>query len=68
MKQHVFWYKTWRQLWDEFQKVEPSTANNIQNQNFPKECQRLLCKHVPWKMVKGKDASCLCTNCDSMNA
>jgi hypothetical protein len=28
----------------------------------------LLQTHAPWNMIKGKDSSCLCINCEGTNA
>ncbi|KAL7490747.1 hypothetical protein ACHAWT_000278 [Skeletonema menzelii] len=43
-------------------------ANQIRNPKMPHKCPMLLSTHAPWEMIKAKDVSCLCINCEGMNA
>ena len=58
----------WDQLWSEFEKVQPGIADKIRNTNNPNECPIMIQMYAPWEMVKGTDSSCLCINCEGMNA
>lgn len=64
----IYRYETWDQLWVDFQREHPSIAVQIRNNNQPNECPRLLRTHAPWNLIKGKDSSCLCINCEGTNA
>ena len=64
----IYQYKTWDQLWVEFQREHPAMAMQIKNNNQPNKCPMLLWTHAPWNMIKGKDSSCLCINCEGTNA
>jgi hypothetical protein len=55
-------------LWSEFQKVKPGIANLIRNPEAKAECPTVLRTYAPWEMVKGTKSSCLCLNCEGMNA
>ena len=61
-------YELWDQLWSEFQKVEPGIANLIRNPEAKGECPTILRTFAPWEMVKGTNSSCLCLNCEGINA
>ena len=65
---YIYCYETWEQLWSEFQTAHPVIADKICNPAAATECPTLLCTHAPWEMVKGTCASCLCVNCEGMNA
>jgi len=54
-------------LWNEFEKDEPGISDKVWNPVYPKECPSILRKYAPWQLVKGKDSSCLCTNCEGTN-
>ena len=64
----IYRYETFDQLWIEFQKEHVAIAVKIRNPNQPNECPTALRAHAPWNMIKGKDASCLCINCEGTNA
>ena len=64
----IFRYEPWDQLWSKFQKVEPGIANLIRNPEAKAECPTILRTYAPWEMVKGTNSSCLCLNCEGMNA
>ncbi len=64
----IYRHETWDQLWVEFQQEHPAKAMQIKNNNQPIECPMLLRTHAPWNMIKGKDSSCLCINCEGTNA
>jgi hypothetical protein len=65
---HICRYKTWDQLWSEFEKVQPGIADKIRTTISPNECRTMIRTYAPWEMVKGTDSSCLCINCKGMNA
>jgi hypothetical protein len=64
----IYQYETWDQLWQEFRKENKGIADNISNLNQLNECPMPLCKFAPWEMIKGKDSSCRCINCEGTNA
>ncbi len=64
----IYRYETWDQLWLEFKRNHPGIAAQIANNNQPNECPMALRTYAPWNMVKGKDSSCLCVNCEVTNA
>ena len=67
-KVRVYRYESWNELWDTFQVEHPGIADKIRNQDNPKECPSIIRQHAPWELVKGKDSSCLCMNCEGTNA
>lgn len=64
----IYRYETFDQLWTEFQKEHVAIADKLRNNNHPNECPSALRKYAPWNMIKGKDSSCLCINCEGTNA
>ncbi len=67
-KQAMFRYETMDELWATFCIEHPELAAQLRNDNQPNTCPMLLRTHAPWEMVPAKDASCLCINCEGMNA
>lgn len=65
--QRIYRYETWEQLWAEFKKTNKGIADLIGNPNYPDEPPTLFRSSAPWNMVKGRDSSCLCTNCETTN-
>ena len=52
----------------EFKRQHPTVAAGMTNRKHPNECPMLLRTYAPWNMVRGKEASCLCINCEGTNA
>ena len=55
-------------MWNEVEKDEPGISDKVRNREYPKECPSILHKYAPWQLIKCKDSSCLCTNCEGTNA
>ena len=64
----IYRYETWNELWEEFQAKNSGIADKIRNREYPKECPSMLRTYAPGQLVKGKDSSCLCINCEGTNA
>jgi hypothetical protein len=64
----IYRYETWDQLWLDFKRQHTGIAAQIVNTNQINECPMALRTYAPWNMVKGKDSSCLCVNCEGTNA
>ena len=43
-------------------------AAKYQNEKLPNTCPKILRDHAPWEMRRAHDSSCLCSNCEGMNA
>jgi hypothetical protein len=68
VKQAMLRYESMDELWATFKIEHPEVAAQLQNNNMPHKCPMLLRLHAPWEMIKAKDVSCLCINCEGMNA
>lgn len=63
----IYRYESWDELWVAFQKYSPGIAARIVNKSNPSKAPTMLSKFAPPELVKGKDASCLCINCEGTN-
>ena len=67
-KPRIYRYESWDQLWIDFEKQHQGFAYKLQNSEAPMECPIILRTYVSWKIVKEEDSSCLCVDCEGMNA
>eukprot|EP00984_Skeletonema_dohrnii_P017124 scaffold7728_cov75-Skeletonema_dohrnii-CCMP3373.AAC.2 len=67
-KQPMYRYETMDELWATFTIEHAELAEQLRNDKQPNKCPMLLYTHAPWEMVKARDVSCLCINCEGMNA
>ena len=56
------------EIWLKFVNEHPSIADKYRYKKRPFQCPRILRDNAPWEMVKATSASCLCGDCEGMDA
>ena len=65
----IYRMQTWNELWRDFVLVEPELSSALTiNSKTPNEHPTIFRSAAPWCLVKGLEESCLCDNCERMNA
>ncbi|KAL7534418.1 hypothetical protein ACHAXR_005863 [Thalassiosira sp. AJA248-18] len=68
VKQAMNRYETMDELWAKFKKEHQDMATKYGDAKRPHTCPRILRDYAPWEMRKADDSSCLCIECEGMNA
>ena len=61
-------YEAMGELWIKFKQEHSDLAAKYQNEKLPNTCPKILRDYAPWEMRRTHDSSCLCSDCEGMNA